>query len=882
MAASFGQALRFDALLEFSAQQTRILTVNNRLSRGMTSRFGRALKHRSAPLPQIQPWNSWLAQCEFELTFAHPHSHDPVQVIDATIARMLWTEIIIQSGEQDELRGLIDVGQLALLASQADELALHWKVDVDSAWVTPEYEQFAAWQSAYRQRLHDLSALDRTRVALQMPQWIREGRVKLPDNLVLAGFAQCSPAMKDVLVACEDCGVTVYEYVPDAVTPLHPPRQVRSATPAQQWEQAIEWARRSLDASAEGRYAIVVPDLQGCADKARRLIYAALGSDHAFNVAIAPALAQWPAARAMLAWLKVVCALSTQGQVAVELAGQAMLAGHCAGDVPERGQRALIDARWRQSQRMTLRLDGWHQATGSLEQLHLAWTGAQGLWASISGSDQLAWEAWALLFRQTLAKIGFPGDQAQTSVGFQSVQALDEILTQLARLDDYFEPVTWQQALSRLQMLASQTLFQPQRDSTARLDVLGLLEAEGGQWDGVWVMGLTDSVLPAAVSPNPLLPRQALAMAQAPRSTPEREREWAARTFEGLCQLAPSITLSWPARDDQQVLRASPLLHRVPIWEAPLAREVVDRAVELEQWTDGVCPALNVDELVSGGVAVLDTQARNPMWAFVRYRLNTRALDPYARVPSRSLRGTFLHAVMRAVWDDLQDKQKLLESLESSQFKQWLVDTVQKLAHLMLAQWPPALVALEQQRTVQLVLDWLHQEAQRPWFETSELEFAQHLQFDQLILKVTLDRIDVDEEGRLILMDYKTGTSCPSPDKDWERTVPVELQMIAYARALKTSKASWPAAIVWAQLHPKRLRFAGICSPELQLSGLKSSSFANDQDWVTKLEIWNTALERLAQQFESGYAENISWNRNDTRYCDVGDILRLHEEPGDD
>lgn len=885
MPAPFAQALPFDAILELPAQNTRILTVNNRLSRGLTSRYGRALKGRSAPLPSIQPWNSWLAQCEFDLTFSKSEPHCSIQVIDATIARMLWTEIIVQSGEHDELRGLIDAGQLAALAAQADEIALHWKVVVDSAWTTPEYLQFSAWQRAYQERLRDRSALDRTRVALQVPNWIRQGRVKLPENLVLAGFSQYSPAMKDVLLACQDCGVSVYEYQPDVSVSLPAPRQVRSATPAQQWQQAIDWAKRALDGDATGRYAIVVPDLQGHADQARRLIHAALGADQAFNVAVAPPLAQWPAARAMLAWLKIVGGLSMDGQVAVELAGQALLAGHCAGDLQERGQRALIDVKWRQSQRIGVSSDDWRQFIEPLGQLHQAWGHAQALWTSISATDQLAWETWSSLFRQTLVETGFPGGQAQTSVGFQSVQALDVLLTRLAGLDDFFEPVTWRQALNRLQALASQTLFQPQRDSAARLDVLGLLEAEGGQWDGVWVMGLTDAVLPAAVSPNPLLPRQALAAAQAPRSTPEREREWAARTFEGLCQLAPSVIMSWPARDDQQELRASPLLNHLPVWDPLAEQDDAAGAIELERWTDGTCPPLDPDELVSGGVAVLETQARNPMWAFVRYRLNTRALESYARVPSRSLRGTFLHAVMRALWDDLQSRQQMVEWLSSPGLDKHLTEIVQRLARLMLSEWPPALVVLEQQRTIQLVKDWLRLEERRPSFAKWELEFAHHLRFEQLILKVTLDRVDLqqqDAQDGLILIDYKTGTSCPDPKKDWDRSPPVELQMIAYARALKASKGEWPSAIIWAQLHPKKLQMSGICSPQVQLPGLTSGEFASHQDWVEQIEKWDAALERLAQQFEAGRAENVSLRRSDTRYCDIGDILRLHEEPGDE
>jgi len=73
--------------------------------------------------------------------------------------------------------------------------------------------------------------------------------------------------------------------------------------------------------------------------------------------------------------------------------------------------------------------------------------------------------------------------------------------------------------------------------------VLGLLEAEGGYWDGVWVMGVTDDVLPAMASPNPLIPLAALSQAQAPRATPAREYEWACSLFKASLWIGASDDL---------------------------------------------------------------------------------------------------------------------------------------------------------------------------------------------------------------------------------------------------------------------------------------------------------------------------------------------------
>lgn len=896
-----GIPLHLDALLELPAEKTLILTVNNRLSRTMTSLYARKREAGSTALPVILPWRSWMTQCAFDLSFESTEPQDPVHVLDPAVARLLWREVIAQRDEQDGMRGLIDVEQLATLAGQADELMLHWDVAVDPAWSTPEYEQFVQWQRAYEDRLRKLRAIDRTRLALSMEEWIGGERIALAEHVVFAGFAQRSNVVDRLIGAIRQQGRVVYEFVAQNQPGQHPPRQICSLDDAQQWQQAIDWVRCALETHPGGRFAIVVPDLQSKADYARRLLERALAPEHAFNVAVAPPLAHWPPARAMFAWLRVTGALRTRAVVPVEMAGQAILAGLCAGDVDERGDRAMIDARWRQTGIMNVSLDEWVRALEGLSSLGPAWSNVFDLWQLVESSSVRRWEEWVSLFRRSMSVLGFPGEQARTSTGFQAVQALDALLVKVAGFDDFFEPVSWQQALARIESLARQAAFQPQRDRGARLDVLGLLEAEGGQWDGVWVMDMTDSVLPAAVSPNPLLPRQALSQAQAPRSTAQREREWAQTMFQTLCELAPGVTMSWPARDAQQALRPSPFMATLdPPLPTPEHAQTCDSdrpvPIPVETWEDGPCPPLNADELVHGGVSVLDLQSRNPMWAFVRHRLNTRGLDPYASTPQRSQRGEFMHAVMRAVWERLRDHDSLIAQHRTEDFCRWLEKTMSSLSILMLGDWPSALIPLERARTTALVNQWLDAESGRTAFRVVEMESPYHLQFGMLKIKVVIDRLDSvsglaesRDEG-WALLDYKTGISRADPFKDWDRERPVDIQMLAYVRALRLAKGEWPVAIVWAQLHPRKLELGGVAREDHALiaqddagkAAGKSLKNLPETQWESTLQEWDDKLERLAQEFQDGEASNVSYSLDDLKYCDIRHILRLHEERGDD
>src|SRR5690606_35229420 len=109
---------------------------------------------------------------------------------------------------------------------------------------------------------------------------------------------------------------------------------------------------------------------------------------------------------------------------------------------------------------------------------------------------------WRQQFRTCLITLGFPGSGMLDSHAFQSVEAFERLLERMAHLSPVVGVLSRYAASVLLRRLADETPFQPQRDPAARLDVLGFLESEGGRWDGVWVLGLTDEVLPAPARPN--------------------------------------------------------------------------------------------------------------------------------------------------------------------------------------------------------------------------------------------------------------------------------------------------------------------------------------------------------------------------------------------
>ena len=145
------------------APSTLIITVNNRLARRIGMEYAHDLRNRDlvvAELPSIVPLTAWIRR-EFDRAGFESDTQDIQYALDPFATQLLWSEVI---REQEDQVPLLDVGQAASAAIDADALMLEWDVQVNPSEATPEYDKFSSWRDLYTQKLHALQAIDGNRL----------------------------------------------------------------------------------------------------------------------------------------------------------------------------------------------------------------------------------------------------------------------------------------------------------------------------------------------------------------------------------------------------------------------------------------------------------------------------------------------------------------------------------------------------------------------------------------------------------------------------------------------------------------------------------------------------------------------------------------------
>jgi probable DNA repair protein len=808
----------------------------------------------------------------------------PPQLLSPAQELALWEEVIGASPWADEL---LSPARAAEQCRDAWRLAHAWRIDgaLELFPGNDDARAFAEWARAYAKRA--TGEIDSARLPDAVGEMLNDKALPKPQALIVFGFEIVPPQTRDFLRACarEGVAVGVCETRRSAGTVT----RVTRASARDELETAARWARARLEHAyarqpadcgktpvVYPRIGVVVPDLQQRRREVNRVFSRVMAPDWAlpgapvavlpFNLSLGLPLADYPLVHAALSML----ALSL-GEVEFALASRLLRSPFIGGADREFAQRARLDAKLRTSMpaRVTLaRLTAAVTFCPLLrERLEALYKIAQGQSAGAHSPHD-----WGRHFSALLEAAGFTGERTLDSVEFQTRAKWYETLGEFARLERVAPRMTAAQALARLRRLCTDALFQPEA-ADAPVQVLGILESDGMEFDHLWVSGLTDDAWPLAAHSNPFITIALQKKAGIPEASAESALALDRRITDGWKHAADEIVFSHALREQDRELTPSVLIADVPAGEVELAetpryREVLHAARALEDIPDGVAPVY-AKTVVSGGTRVLADQAACPFRAFAHHRLRARDLEVPADGLDARDRGILLHALMAELWGALGSKVRL-EAIEATELAGMIdraaVAAVTKVRNERPGVLDGRLADLERVRLAKLAREWLDVERTRGGFEVVAREERRTLRAGGLEMHGRIDRMDKLDDGSHVLIDYKTGRATP---KDWLEERPDDPQMPLYA----LGSAEEIAAIAYARVKTGEMKFTGIARDAGVLPKFKAFD-----SWPGWPELWQKNLDALGSEFATGVAAvDPKRGLKTCKYCDLRPLCRVHE-----
>lgn len=867
-----------------------LLTPTIRLSRYLNNKYA-ALQIESGKSTwesaDILPWHAWLHRFWDDISM---NSGDVPLRLNALQQQNIWLQLVQES---DFAKLVLQYRSVALRAIQAWDLTHQWQIPLfpNDIHINHDVRAFQSWANAYQKICHKENWLDDARLPDLLIKRLTAGSRRIDTKLALVGHDDLHPQQQLLLEAITVAGG-------DVIT-LEMGKQNRQISGAgfldtrDEINAAANWARQLIQSNQGAYVGIVVPNLQKLRTQlqdgfddvllSKEILEPAEAVIKPYSISLGQALNSYPIAGTAFSILSLIeQPLSIQG-IGVVLRSSHLKEGH-----KERAKRAILDATLREYGEQTLSFKNLFFVARKYineEQHCLTFLNCMEAWQKAIQelpNSQSAHE-WARTFSELLSIFEWPGVRPLNSDEYQTMTAWQELMAQFVSLDVVSSSFSSGAALSLLRQLASGFSFQPET-AEGPIQIMGHAGAAGMHFDHLWILGLDEEAWPVATEPNPFIPIELQRRYQLPVATAENRLAYCRHLTERLIHSSADVVVSYPLHDSERPLRPSPLIKsylkasdNVRIERIPVYSKLIFDSHRFEYKDDENAPPIPTGQHVSGGTGLFKDQAACAFRAFARHRLHARGLIKTDIGLNAMERGSLLHDVMQYFWQKINNHSALVALTEEQQ-DALIGDTINTAIMAYEKQRPRTFTdrftALEKQRLKLLVREWLAIEKQRHNFRVVACEESHNFNFADIEVHTRIDRIDEMDDGRFVIVDYKTGDVSISA---WFDERPDDPQLPLYAITSDDNIA----ALVFAKVRQGESRFIGVSDGEGILPAVKSfvkTKYTNNlENWDDLLADWKRVLLHLGNEFRQGKAEVNPKNETTCRYCDLHALCRIHE-----
>jgi len=784
-----------DYLLQEARPGTLVLVPHQRLAQQVWRRQRRCALERGLaawePLPLTTLGNWWADLCR---------SLWLPEALISPLQRLVFWRRALEAGPP--LEGLVPDLEWAQALDEAYSLLARHRLLLPEP--DPHDPPLVAWRRRLMGLFQEIARAAGCLPGAELPAYLlkslEEGKISLPQRILIVGLETPAPVEEAWLQALARRLPVRYLQVKGN------PAAVRQAVVLPDKRQEVEWAAaRLLQLAADGiplhRLALTSPALDTYLPELRQALSELLGPHaaqdaQAYNFSQGPLLAATPLWHAAMLPLKFASA----GELREDLVSL-LLSPYFRVFQAHQPHLPLWDRVFRDH-----RLErGWEGLSRVAAQTDLAADAAEVLavldqaWRLLR-PDPATGPEWVARLRRVWQLLGFPHGLEEAAAGqFRRISALlDELAGALASTS-----LTGPEFRDWLALGARQVLLPGEGVQDAGLQVLGLLEMRGLDFDRVLCLGMNAGVFPPPPRPLPLLSAQERQKVLG--GTYQSQHLFARELFDTFLGTAPQITLTRPRVADQEECVATsmflgswdddkiaPLSRPHPAWlRSPGVRAAFAAPASPGPQTAETALAIGLPEEVS--LTQAQTALACPCRFLLEVLLIIKELPEIEAGLSPAERGDRLHKVLARFAGDFKkilDQQKVWDQEQMEEAGKLLAATARRLLEDRLTDlhWQA-----ERDRWLGeggLLWAWLDLEQAR--YHQGWRWLALEERFQNLTgrgwpfrLQGRIDRIDYHRDRGLILWDYKSGEIPKAKQVFVDRE---EFQLPGYLAAVKQGR----------------------------------------------------------------------------------------------
>ena len=488
-----------------------IITPNNRLSSQLLHDFYQQKESIIEDKPHCMPYQAFLRDLYNKIRHLHPRIKHPT-LLNNTQQRHLWRTLLTNQQNYPCNEGLLHEIQDAWTRCQ------HWQIDIDHPAFsnTPQTRQFQQWQKQMLQTLAGLNAITAEQLINQI---LLCQEAFDATTVVWVCFDDYTPQQRALQHAFDSHEIRQYHYdleVKSIATQRYAANDLQD-----ECMQLVDWLKSRIE-SGETRIGVVVPDLQAQYRPLQRLLQRHIPQDQ-FSVSLGKPLTDLPLVSHALTWLGLNRRVISNHQARLLLRSPYLF-----------GAKSELSARAQMIQDSKLLQEAEIPFDLLIQEFGLTIPKLTQLLDKLTDYPQQAPpQTWINLFKSRLTMLGFPGEYPLNSSTFQCFQRFVGLFDELLQLSFICPSMSLQTALDALRDVAKSTIFQT-RKSTTPIQVLGLLEASGCNFDSVWVNGLTDQCLPKKTNLSAFIPIDLQREYEMPHAVVARELQFANQLLQRL------------------------------------------------------------------------------------------------------------------------------------------------------------------------------------------------------------------------------------------------------------------------------------------------------------------------------------------------------------